>query len=97
MDGCSNFRFYIKMIMPISKPMIATLGIYTFLSAWNEYLWPLLVTNDNSVRTIQIGLKMMKSEETANNWPMIMAAVILVIIPTLLILFIGQKQTSEGA
>ncbi|MCI1589944.1 MULTISPECIES: carbohydrate ABC transporter permease [Heyndrickxia] len=96
MDGCSNFRFYIKMIMPISKPMIATLGIYTFLSAWNEYLWPLLVTNDNSVRTIQIGLKMMKSEETANNWPMIMAAVILVIIPTLLILFIGQKQLQKG-
>lgn len=96
MDGCSNFRFYLRMVLPVSKPMIATLGIYTFLSAWNEYLWPLLVTNNNNVRTIQIGLKMMKAEETANNWPMIMAAVILVILPTLLILFVGQKQLQKG-
>ncbi|MCC3355517.1 carbohydrate ABC transporter permease [Bacillus sp. REN16] len=96
MDGCTNFRFYLRMVLPVSKPMLATLGIYTFLSAWNEYLWPLLVTNNNNVRTIQIGLKMMKSEETANNWPMIMAAVILVILPTLLILFIGQKQLQKG-
>lgn len=96
MDGCGHFRFYLRMVLPVSIPMLATLGIYTFLTSWNEYLWPLLVTNDNSVRTVQVGLKMMRAEETANNWPMIMAAVVLVILPTLLIIFLGQKMLQKG-
>ncbi|MBM7600094.1 sn-glycerol 3-phosphate transport system permease protein [Virgibacillus halotolerans] len=96
MDGCGHFRFYLRMVLPVSVPMLATLGIYTFLTSWNEYLWPLLVTNDNSVRTVQVGLKMMRAEETSNNWPMIMAAVVLVILPTLLIIFLGQKMLQKG-
>lgn len=96
MDGCGHFRFYLRMVLPVSKPMLATLGIYTFLTSWNEYLWPLLVTNDNSVRTVQVGLKMMRAEETSNNWPMIMAAVIMVILPTVLIIFLGQKMLQKG-
>lgn len=60
------------------------------------YLWPLLVTNDERVRTVQIGLKQMQTQEMATEWGVVMAAVIIVIFPTLLLLFIGQKQLQKG-
>lgn len=95
-DGCGIFRFYLSMVLPLSKPMLATLAIYSFLTTWNEYLWPLLVTNNNDVRTVQIGLKMMQAQEASTQWPTVMAAVVLVVLPTLLLLFIGQKQLQKG-
>lgn len=95
-DGCGRFRFYLRMVLPLSRPMLATLAIYSFLTAWNEYLWPLLVTNNNDVRTVQIGLKMMQAQEASTQWPTVMAAVVLIVIPTLLLLFIGQKQLQKG-
>ena len=60
------------------------------------YLWPLLVTTNKSVRTVQIGLKQLQTQEIATDWGVVMAGVIVVIIPTLLLLFIGQKQLQKG-
>ncbi len=60
------------------------------------YLWPLLVTNDERVRTVQIGLKQMQTQEMATEWGVVMAAVMIVILPTLLLLFVGQKQLQKG-
>ena len=60
------------------------------------YLWPLLVTSTNQVRTVQIGLKQLQSQEVATEWGVVMAGVIVVIIPTLLLLFAGQKQLQKG-
>ena len=60
------------------------------------YLWPLLITTNKSVRTVQIGLKQLQSQETGTEWGVVMAGVIVVIIPTLLLLFIGQKQLQKG-
>ncbi|GKV56774.1 hypothetical protein NCCP2222_27210 [Sporosarcina sp. NCCP-2222] len=60
------------------------------------YLWPLLITTNQSVRTVQIGLKQLQSQEIATEWGVVMAGVIVVIIPTLLLLFIGQKQLQKG-
>ena len=60
------------------------------------YLWPLLITTNQSVRTVQIGLKQLQSQEIATEWGVVMAGVIVVIVPTLLLLFIGQKQLQKG-
>ena len=60
------------------------------------YLWPLLVTNTEQARTVQIGIKQMQSNEVASDWGVVMAAVGLIIIPTLLLLFAGQKHLQEG-
>ncbi|MBU5465322.1 carbohydrate ABC transporter permease [Virgibacillus sp. MSJ-26] len=96
MDGCSRFKFYWKFVLPLSKSSLSALGIYGFLTAWNQYLWPLLVTNDDTVRTVQIGLKMLIANESSSSWNMVMAAVVAILLPTLLILFFGIKHIREG-
>ncbi|MGG3889463.1 carbohydrate ABC transporter permease [Metabacillus fastidiosus] len=94
--GISRFRFFLHIILPVSKTSLITLGIYSFLTTWNMYLWPLLVTNNEKVRTVQIGLKQMQSQELSSEWGVIMAAVIVVILPTLILLFLGQKHLQKG-
>ncbi len=94
-DGCSHFYIYTKIVMPLSKGILSTWGIYSFLNLWNMYLWPLMVSTKPESRTIQIGLKMLKSEEETN-FGRLMAGVILVIVPSLIILFLGQKQLQKG-
>lgn len=94
-DGCPQFYIYSKIVLPLSKGVISTWAIYSFLSLWNMYLWPLMVSTRPESRTIQIGLKMLKSEEETN-FGRLMAGVVLVIVPSLLILFLGQKQLQKG-
>lgn len=96
MDGCSRFRFYLQFALPLSKSSLSALAIYGFLTTWNKYLWPLLVTNDDTVRTVQIGLKMLIANESASSWNLVMAAVITILIPTLLLIFVGMKYIKEG-
>ena len=95
LDGCSNFRFFIKVLLPISKPVIASLGVYTFLNTWNQYMWPLLVTNAPEKRTVQIGISMLQFAES-QNIGLVFAGVIMIILPSIVIFVIGQKQLIKG-
>lgn len=95
-DGCSRFRFYWNFALPLSKSSLSALAIYGFLTTWNKYLWPLLITDSNEVRPVQIGLKMLIAQESSSQWNMVMAAVVLILTPTLLLLFIGLKYIREG-
>ncbi|AEH54964.1 MULTISPECIES: carbohydrate ABC transporter permease [Heyndrickxia] len=94
--GISHWKFYLKVVLPMSKISLVTLGTYSFLTTWNQYLWPILVTTNDTARTVQIGLKQMQSQETLNDWGMIMACAVTVAIPTLLVLFAGQKHLQKG-
>jgi sn-glycerol 3-phosphate transport system permease protein len=94
--GLNSFQFFYRVVLPVSKTSLVTLGAYGFLTTWNMYLWPLLVTNNDRVRTVQIGLKQLQSQEMATDWGIVMAGVIVIILPTLLLLFIGQKQLQKG-
>lgn len=95
-EGMGDFKFFLKVVLPVSKTSLVTLGAYGFLTSWNMYLWPLLSTTNDTVRTVQIGLKQLQNQEQLNDWGMIMAGTIIVIIPTLLLLFLGQKQLQKG-
>ncbi|MDQ0337948.1 sn-glycerol 3-phosphate transport system permease protein [Caldalkalibacillus uzonensis] len=95
-DGCSRFRFYWSFALPLSKPMLSALAIYAFLTTWNMYLWPLLVTSNENVRTVQIGIRMMISQEASTAWNMVMAGVVIILLPTLLLLFLGIKHIRRG-
>ncbi|GGH87848.1 sn-glycerol 3-phosphate transport system permease protein [Pullulanibacillus pueri] len=94
--GKGHFKFYLTVVLPIAKSSLVTLGIYSFLSAWNMYLWPLLSTTNDQVRTVQIGLKELQSQEQVNQWGVVMAGAMVVAIPTLILLFIGQKKLQKG-
>ena len=94
-DGCSSLRFLLTIVLPLSRPALGTLAIYSFLQTYNQYLWPLLVTDSREMRTIQIGLGFLQNEE-ATSWNHIMAGVVLAVLPTVLLLIAGQRQLVRG-
>lgn len=95
MDGCGHFRFFLTMVLPLSRPALGTLAVYAFLTTYNHYFWPLLITNSDAMRTVQIGLAMLQWDQSLS-WNSMMAGVILVSLPTLLLLILGQKQLVRG-
>lgn len=95
-EGVNHISFLFKVVVPYCKTSFVTLGVYGFLTTWNMYLWPLLVTNDDTARTVQIGIKQLQSQEVANDWGSVMAGITIVILPTLILLFLGQKQLQQG-
>ncbi|ADQ07660.1 binding-protein-dependent transport systems inner membrane component [Caldicellulosiruptor hydrothermalis 108] len=94
-EGCSNFDYLFKILVPLSKPAIGSFMIYSFVSVWNQYMWPLLVTDKDEIRTVQIGISMLQAAEQ-QNIGLIAAGVIVVILPTLLIFIIGHDQLIKG-
>ena len=94
-DGASSFRFLRSMVVPLARPALGTVAIYGFLSTYNQYFWPLLVTNERLMRTTQVGIAQLRDEETLR-WGLIMAGVIMVAVPTLALLVLGQRQLIRG-
>ncbi|MCI3920761.1 carbohydrate ABC transporter permease [Paenibacillus sp. TRM 82003] len=90
-DGYGHVRIFTNLVLPLSRSAIVTLGIHSFIGAWNMYLWPLLVTNDKAMRTVQIGVTMLRSEEN-NSWSLVLAGVTLMMLPSLLMLIFGVKR-----
>lgn len=94
-DGCSNLKFIIRILLPLTKSAIGAMAVYTFINAWNMYMWPLLVTGSNDYRTVQIGISMLDSIDSQSISLMI-AGVVMIILPSLSIFIIGQKQLIKG-
>lgn len=94
-DGCGHWRCYAQIVLPLARPALATLAVYSFLQAWNQYLWPLLVTNSPAKRTVQIGVTMMQTEEFTS-WNTVLAGVVLILLPSLLLIMLGLKQLVRG-
>lgn len=91
LDGYGHWRFMARVAVPMVRPAVAALAIFSFLSAWNQYLWPLLVTRDDRLRTVQIGLKQLRatSLEQAN---VTFAGVVIAVVPLALALLVFQRQ-----
>ena len=94
-DGCGSFRFLIKIVVPLARPALGTLAIYSFLQTYNQYLWPLLITNDQSMRTVQIGIALLQDEERFM-FNIVMAGVVLILIPTFTLFIVGNRQLIRG-
>jgi sn-glycerol 3-phosphate transport system permease protein len=94
-DGAGKFRFLWQILLPLNRPALGTLTVYSFLATWNMYFWPLLVTNQPWMRTVQVGIAQLKFEETTR-WGLITAGVVIVVIPTIFLLVVGQRQLVRG-
>jgi multiple sugar transport system permease protein len=94
-DGCSEAGIYWRIILPLSKPALATLAIFTFTAAWNEFLWPLLIMSKDSMKTLQVGLQVFQSQYTTR-WDLLMAGTVLVTLPVLAIFLLGQRYFTRG-
>ncbi len=96
-DGASPMRFFWDVLMPLSKTTMAALFVIQFIYGWNQYLWPLLITTDESMYTTVIGIKrMMAGGDSANEWNLIMATAILAMLPPALVVILMQKWFVKG-
>jgi len=95
LDGCGHIRFFLQVVIPLSKPVISAYIIFVFLEAWNAYLWPLIVTHDIHMRPAQVALAFFQSEAGAE-WGLIMAGSVIVTLPTLILFLIFQNKFIES-
>ena len=96
-DGAGPMRFFIDVLLPLSATSIAALFVIQFIYGWNQYLWPLLITNDESMYTAVIGIKrMIVGSDSANEWNLIMATAILAMLPPALVVVLMQKWFVKG-
>lgn len=96
-DGCSFFRVYWSIILPLTKPALATLGIFTFLTSWNDFLWPLIIISSLDNKTIPLGLVAFQSRMAMKTpWELIMAAATFSVLPILIAFIFGQKYYVRG-
>lgn len=91
-DGCNIFQTFYKIALPLAAPIIATLAIFTFISSWNSFMWPLIVTNSDSMRTLPVGLAIFKgSFREITLWGDLLACAVICTIPTVIVFLVGQK------
>ena len=95
-DGSGHLRFLWSILLPLSRPALAALAIWSFLSAWNQFLWPLLVVNRDEMQTLQIGISRLQDVEAGTAPNFILAGTVLALIPTLLLIYFGQRHIVRG-
>jgi multiple sugar transport system permease protein len=95
LDGCNPLTFFWHILLPNSKPIMATLGLMTFQWAWNEFQWALIMIRTDSNRTLQVGLSALQNEHYIN-WTLLMAASVLTNLPIIILFILAQKQFVES-
>lgn len=95
-DGCSWFGVYWRIAMPLARPIIAAVGIYTFVEVWNEFFVALVLTNREAARTLPVGLAMLKNDVNGISWGQVMASSTMAAVPAILVFLILQKQIIAG-
>lgn len=94
-DGCSEFGIFLKIILPLVVPALGALGIFTFMAEWNSYLWPLIVIDADSLRTIPLGLAALSTQH-ATRHNLVMAGASLAVIPVIVVVIIFQRHFVKG-
>jgi multiple sugar transport system permease protein len=95
MDGAGSWRIWAQIILPLSGPVLATLAIFNFQASWNDFLWPLVITNSLSMRTIPVGLSSFQGEFNTE-WHLLMTGSVIALLPILIVYIIGQNWFVRG-
>jgi multiple sugar transport system permease protein len=95
-DGCGYLRLYARIAMPLSKPALATFGVFSFLYFWNDFLWPLIVTNSNDHKTLQVGLVTIAQSYFGTDWGALTAGTVVSIVPMALVFLFAQRYFVQG-
>lgn len=97
MDGCSPWQTFFYIALPLAKPALATLAIFVFISSWNSFMWPLLATNSEEMRTLPVGIATLKSSyRDVVDWPILMAAAFFSVLPVVVVFLAAQRQFLKG-
>lgn len=95
MDGASYLRVFVSIILPLSKPALATLAIFAFMASWNNFLWPLIITSDKELMTLPIGLSKLQGR-WATEWNILMAGNVISFIPIFIVFLFASKYFIKG-
>ncbi len=95
-DGCSEFRIYREVILPLAKPALAVVALFNFLAVWNDFQGPLIYLTDQKTYTLAYGLQAYQSQQGGTQWPLLMAASMIVVAPVILMFFLAQKTFIQG-
>lgn len=95
LDGAGHGTIFRRVVLPLGKPALATLAIFTFMGSWNDFVWPLIVTSDLEMRTLPVGLSVFQGRYTLE-YGLTMAAAVLTTLPVLIAFLIFQKRITEG-
>ena len=96
MDGAGPLTFLYKILVPMSWNTIGALAVIQFVSAWDQYLWPLVIMQSDSLQVVQVGLSRLIDAEAQSNWGAVMAGALLTIVPPMLVFTVLQEQFSKG-
>jgi sn-glycerol 3-phosphate transport system permease protein len=91
LDGCSGLAFLWHVLLPLSRPTVLAFALVALVAHWNDYFWPLIVTNRDAIRTLPIGLALFVSQEVTTDWNLLMAATLFVAAPMLAVFFLFQR------
>jgi multiple sugar transport system permease protein len=95
-DGCSEFGIWWRIILPLSKPALSVVALFTFMWAWNDFLGPLIYLQDPSQYTLALGLQVFQSTHGGTEWNLLMAGAVLVCLPVLVLFFLTQRTFIQG-
>lgn len=95
LDGASEFRTFLQIVIPISKPILAVQAILAFISGWNSFLWPLIIANDEKLYTLSVGLSLLKGQY-GGNYALQMAGSTFMVVPIIIIFIFFQKHIIEN-
>ncbi|MGX2039331.1 carbohydrate ABC transporter permease [Methylocaldum sp. MU1018] len=94
-DGAGEFRIYRTLVLPLCKPILITLAIFTFMGAWNDFMWPLIILTDNDLYTLPVALANLLGEHVQDA-ELMMAGAVLTVLPVILLFLVLQKYYIEG-
>lgn len=92
LDNASEWVIMAKIMLPIARPTVVTLALITFITTWNDYFWPLVLTTNNAVRTLPVGIAALRLSEGGISYHVLMAGNVLLVVPVLIAFFFAQKQ-----
>lgn len=95
-DGANEWRIFLDVIVPLCRPALTVIAVFTFMWAWNDFMGPLLYLTDQKTFTLSMGLQFFQSQHTGTSWSLLMAASLIVIIPVIIVFFLAQRVFIEG-
>jgi multiple sugar transport system permease protein len=95
MDGASPLTIFLKIILPLSKPVLATLSVFAFMGSWNAFMWPLFIVREETLMTLPVGLATLQGR-WLTEWNLVMAGTVITVLPMLLLYLVAQKYLVQG-
>jgi multiple sugar transport system permease protein len=97
MDGANHLTIFWRIMLPLSKPVLATLTVFSFMGLWNSYLWPLFVAREEKFMTLPVGLATLQgSNQSLTEWNLVMAGAVITVLPILIVYLLAQKSFVQG-